>query len=96
LSIELLQTFLSLLEHDGDTLAAAKDLEINQPSMSKRLATLCVWSTLSGCGRIQPCLVHVPLARQVLVPGFRPAPETLAVFQPEPGRAGRERSPQRR
>jgi DNA-binding transcriptional LysR family regulator len=40
LSIELLQTFLSLSEHDGDALAAAHDLEINQPSMSKRLAVL--------------------------------------------------------
>ena len=40
LSIELLQTFLSLLEHDGDAMAAAVELGINQPSMSKRLAVL--------------------------------------------------------
>jgi DNA-binding transcriptional LysR family regulator len=40
LSIELLQTFLSLLEHDGDALVAAAELGINQPSMSKRLAVL--------------------------------------------------------
>lgn len=40
LSIELLQTFLILLEHDGDGLAAAAKLDINQPSMSKRLAVL--------------------------------------------------------
>lgn len=40
LSVELLQTFLSLLEHDGDALAAADALDINQPSMSKRLAVL--------------------------------------------------------
>lgn len=40
LSIELLQTFLTLLEHDGDALAAAAKLDINQPSMSKRLAVL--------------------------------------------------------
>lgn len=40
LSIELLQTFLSLLEHDGDAMAAAEELGINQPSMSKRLAVL--------------------------------------------------------
>ena len=40
LSIELLQTFLSLLEDQGDALAAAAKLEINQPSMSKRLAVM--------------------------------------------------------
>jgi DNA-binding transcriptional LysR family regulator len=40
LSIELLQTFLCLLEHDGDASAAAAKLSINQPSMSKRLAFL--------------------------------------------------------
>jgi DNA-binding transcriptional LysR family regulator len=40
LSIELLQTFLSLLDHGGDAAAAAAQLAINQPSMSKRLAFL--------------------------------------------------------
>lgn len=40
LSIELLQTFLCLLEHKGDALAAAAKLGINQPSLSKRLAVL--------------------------------------------------------
>src|SRR4051812_18147584 len=40
LSIELLQTFLCLLDHGGDTTAAAAELGINQPSMSKRLAFL--------------------------------------------------------
>jgi DNA-binding transcriptional LysR family regulator len=40
LSIELLQTFLCLLEHGGDAAAAAARLGINQPSMSKRLAFL--------------------------------------------------------
>ena len=40
LSIELLQTFLCLLERDGDAMAAAAELGINQPSMSKRLAVL--------------------------------------------------------
>jgi DNA-binding transcriptional LysR family regulator len=52
LSIELLQTFLSLLEHDGDAKAAAKGLDINQPSMSKRLAVL----QHSGRGMIRPWL----------------------------------------
>jgi DNA-binding transcriptional LysR family regulator len=40
LSIELLQTFLCLLDHHGDAMAAATELKINQPSMSKRLARL--------------------------------------------------------
>jgi len=40
LSIELLQTFLCLLDHGGDAAAAAAELGINQPSMSKRLAFL--------------------------------------------------------
>jgi DNA-binding transcriptional LysR family regulator len=40
LTIELLQTFLSLLAHGGDATAAADELGINQPSMSKRLAVL--------------------------------------------------------
>lgn len=40
LSIELLQTFLCLLDHGGDVSAAAAELGINQPSMSKRLAFL--------------------------------------------------------
>jgi DNA-binding transcriptional LysR family regulator len=40
LSTELMQTFLTLLEHGGDAMAAAVELGINQPSMSKRLAVL--------------------------------------------------------
>jgi DNA-binding transcriptional LysR family regulator len=40
LSIELLETFLTLLRHDGDAGQAARVLGINQPSMSKRLAFL--------------------------------------------------------
>lgn len=40
LSIELLQTFTTLLRHDGDAAQAAKALGINQPSMSKRLKSL--------------------------------------------------------
>ncbi len=52
LSIELLQTFLCLLDHDGDTMAAASELGINQPSMSKRLAFL----QYSGRGITRPWL----------------------------------------
>ena len=40
LSPELLQTFVSLVAHEGDAVAAAATLGINQPSMSKRLAQL--------------------------------------------------------
>src|SRR5262245_47486575 len=40
LSPELLQTFVVLVSHDGDAVAAATALGINQPSMSKRLAQL--------------------------------------------------------
>src|SRR5579883_2898332 len=40
LSPELLQTFLRVLAHEGDAVAAAEELDINQPSMSKRLALL--------------------------------------------------------
>jgi DNA-binding transcriptional LysR family regulator len=40
LSLELLETFLCLIRHDGDAAAAAKQLGINQPSMSKRLKSL--------------------------------------------------------
>jgi len=40
LSPELLQTFLRVLAHEGDAVAAAEELDINQPSMSKRLAQL--------------------------------------------------------
>ena len=40
LSPELLQTFIAVVGHDGDAVAAANALGINQPSMSKRLAQL--------------------------------------------------------
>ncbi len=40
LSPELLQTFMAVIRKDGDAALAARDLEINQPSMSKRLAVL--------------------------------------------------------
>jgi DNA-binding transcriptional LysR family regulator len=40
LSPELLQTFVTLLEADGDASQAADVPGINQPSMSKRLASL--------------------------------------------------------
>jgi DNA-binding transcriptional LysR family regulator len=40
LSFDLLETFLRVVEADGDAAAAARLLDINQPSMSKRLAVL--------------------------------------------------------
>ncbi len=40
LSIELLETFVTLIQHDGDAGQAARALDINQPSMSKRMAHL--------------------------------------------------------
>lgn len=40
LSIELLETFVTLIQHDGDAGQAARSLAINQPSMSKRMAHL--------------------------------------------------------
>lgn len=40
LSHELLQTFVEVVSRDGDAVAAAAALGINQPSMSKRLAQL--------------------------------------------------------
>lgn len=40
LSLELLQTFAKLLENDGDAAKTAADLDINQPSISKRLGHL--------------------------------------------------------
>ena len=40
LSFDLLETFLRVAEAGGDAAAAARQLDINQPSMSKRLAVL--------------------------------------------------------
>lgn len=40
LSIELLETFLALVHHEGDAGETARELKINQPSISKRLANL--------------------------------------------------------
>src|ERR1043165_3349175 len=40
LSLELLETFVALAEHDGDATYAAEHLGINQPSVSKRLSAL--------------------------------------------------------
>jgi DNA-binding transcriptional LysR family regulator len=56
LSLDLLRTFATLLRHGGDAAAAARELGINQPSMSKRLAQLRLagpvlsrpWLTRSG------------------------------------------------
>jgi DNA-binding transcriptional LysR family regulator len=40
LSLELLETFVALADHDGDASHTAEHLGINQPSVSKRLAAL--------------------------------------------------------
>src|SRR5690349_2044595 len=40
LSVELLDTFLRLLENGGDAARTATELGLNQPSMSKRMALL--------------------------------------------------------
>ena len=40
LSFDLLETFVKLVENDGDALATSRELQINQPSMSKRLRYL--------------------------------------------------------
>jgi DNA-binding transcriptional LysR family regulator len=37
-SMSLLETFLTLLRHKGNAARAARELRINQPSISKRLA----------------------------------------------------------
>lgn len=52
LSIELLETFVVLLQYDGDAARAARQLDINQPSMSKRLRYL----RTSGEALTQPWL----------------------------------------
>lgn len=40
LSLDILETFVTLVRHGGEAAAAADALDINQPSMSKRLAVL--------------------------------------------------------
>ena len=40
LSFELLQTFVSLIRHEGEGAAVMKELELNQPTLSKRLKYL--------------------------------------------------------
>ncbi len=40
LSIELLETFIRLLDNGGDAARTARELDLNQPSMSKRMAML--------------------------------------------------------
>ena len=40
LSFELLQTFVSLIRHDGEAAAVMRELELNQPTLSKRLKYL--------------------------------------------------------
>src|SRR5438045_508700 len=55
LSLDLLETFLTLLRNDGDAIQTAKDLGVNQPSMSKRLGYL------QHAGRVlqRPWLVRI-------------------------------------
>ncbi len=38
--LELMQTFVKIVEHEGDATAAARALEISQPSISRRLSAL--------------------------------------------------------
>jgi DNA-binding transcriptional LysR family regulator len=40
LSLELLETYVALAEHEGDASHAAEQLGVNQPSVSKRLAAI--------------------------------------------------------
>lgn len=40
LGLDILETFVTLVRHGGEAAAAAEALDINQPSMSKRLAVL--------------------------------------------------------
>jgi DNA-binding transcriptional LysR family regulator len=40
LSFELLQTFVSLIRHEGEAAAVMRELELNQPTLSKRLKYL--------------------------------------------------------
>lgn len=40
LSLELLETFVALAEHEGDASRVAEQLGVNQPSVSKRLAAI--------------------------------------------------------
>jgi len=56
LSFDLLQTFVRLLDNDGDALKTARQLNINQPSISKRIRYLqlpgpvlpCPWLSREG------------------------------------------------
>jgi DNA-binding transcriptional LysR family regulator len=70
LSLELLDTFLRVLDHDGDATAAARELGINQPSMSKRLAVL----QHAGRGLRRPWLVRVGKNWQATDEGRRVLP----------------------
>ncbi len=40
LSFELLQTFVSLVRHEGEAAAVMRELELNQPTLLKRLKYL--------------------------------------------------------
>ena len=70
LSPELLQTFVTVAETGGDAARAAEVLEINQPSMSKRLARL----QHSGRGLKKPWLERVGKTWRLTEEGERVRP----------------------
>ncbi len=55
LSLELLETFVALAEHEGDATRVAEQLRINQPSVSKRLSAL---RRVTGQRAGQPWLIR--------------------------------------
>src|ERR1700722_1366279 len=55
LSLELLETFVALADHEGDASRVAEQLDINQPSVSKRLAAI---RRLTGERTGQPWLIR--------------------------------------
>ncbi len=69
-SLDLLETFLLVLDRDGDAMAAARELGINQPSMSKRLAVL----QHAGRGLRRPWLERVGKTWAITAEGRRVLP----------------------
>jgi DNA-binding transcriptional LysR family regulator len=69
-SLDLLQTFLLVLDRDGDAMAAARELKINQPSMSKRLGVL----QHAGRGLRRPWLERVGKTWEITAEGRRVLP----------------------
>src|ERR1700733_6255396 len=70
LSLDLLQTFLLLVEHEGDASVTAQQLGINQPSMSKRLSFL----QHSGRVLVKPWLVREGKTWKLTVEGQKVLP----------------------